>query len=111
MPPATPQHLPPSWTKQDTIDYLAENPLPVDFEWFHRDKGPDGKPKLAVVMPKYSLHGGYGKWLHDTPYFPGLFELIHDLLFHAGAGLPDIETITRQLVAIRTERLGQGDLF
>jgi hypothetical protein len=23
---------------------------------------------------------GYGKWLRETPYFPGLFELCHDLL-------------------------------
>lgn len=91
--------------------YLDENPTPVDFEWFHRDKGPGGKPVLAVVRPKYAIKGGFGKWLHDTPYFPGLFELIHDLLFHCGATLPDIETLVAQLEAIKAERLGQIELF
>ena len=91
--------------------YLTDNPLPVDFQWFHRNKDPNGKPLMAAVKPIYSISGGYGKWLHDTPYFPGLFELIHDLLFHSGSTLPDIDTLTAQLAAIKAERIGQADLF
>lgn len=111
MPKDTPTPLPPSWTHADTEAYLDENPLPVDFQWFHRNKDAHGNPLLATVKPTYAIHGGYGKWLHDTPYFPGLFELIHDLLFHSGATVPDIETLTAQLERIKAERTGQGSLF
>ncbi len=109
--PAPPAPLPPSWTHADTMAYLDDNALPVDFQWFHKNKSPDGKPLLAVVLPKYRISGGFGKWLHDTPYFPGLFELIHDLLFHSGAILPSIEAITADLTRIKAERVGQTELF
>ncbi len=92
--------------------YLAANPLPADFAWFHRDGLPTDPTKgLRPVLPSYRIHAGYGKWLHDTPYFPGLFELIHDLLFHSGSTLPDTITLTGQLDAIKRERLGQQELF
>jgi hypothetical protein len=103
--------LPPSWTVVDTMDYLSANPLPVDFLWIHRDKTRDGKTRLAVVKPTYAIRDGYGKWLHDTPYFPCLFELIHDLLFHSGDRLPGIDEITAMLERIKAGRLGQLEFF
>lgn len=102
--------VPPSWTHQDTMDYLTANPLPVSFFWIHRDPGEDGKPKLESTKNQYAIKGGYGKWLHDTPYFPGLFELIHDLLFHSGPRLPDIEELVNMLERIKRDRMGQGTL-
>lgn len=86
------------WTKDDTADYLAANPLPVDFRWKHRDG------TLQVVHPSYRTSGGYGKWLRETPYFPGLFEEIHDVIVEAGARLPDIDEIARLLTAERELR-------
>lgn len=103
----TMHELPPqisAWTKADTIEYLATNPLPIGFRWRHRDG------QLAEVRPKYSVES-YGKWLHDTPYFQGLFELVHELIVAAGAKLPDIDTIAQQLEQIRREREGQQKLF
>jgi hypothetical protein len=96
------------WTHRDTMDYLTANPLPVDFVWRHRDDPPSAKANKPV-HPKYVVEH-YGKWLHDTPYFPGLFELIHDILFHAPT-LPSTAGLVEQLVAIRREREGQQTLF
>ena len=106
-----PDPTPSAWLDTDTMAYLDMNPLPVDFQWFHRNKDKAGKPLLVVVKPTYHIRDGYGKWLHDTPYFPGLFELIHDLLFHSGAQLPGITTLTATLERIKAERIGQADLF
>lgn len=92
------------WTQEDTIDYLRLNPLPADFIWKNRTG------QNAAVKPSYNV-ANYGKWLHETPYFPGLFELIHDLLFSAGSRLPSITTLTDQLARIRRERDGQLKLF
>lgn len=78
--------------------------------WIHRDTSKDGTPRLDYAKPKYAIHDGYGKWLHDTPYFPGLFELIHDLLFHSGDTLPDIEALCATLETIKRGRLGQLSL-
>lgn len=99
-----PDHKPLSWTHADTIEYLRTNPLPADFVWRHHDG------ENAEVKPTYSIKN-YGKWLAETPYFPGLFELIHDLLFSAGSKLPDTATLVAQLTAIRKEREGQLKLF
>lgn len=68
------------WTPDDTEAWLSENPLPVDFKWPHRDRSPTGEPNLQLVLPSYRLHKGYGFWLRTTPYFPGLFEEIHEIL-------------------------------
>lgn len=95
---------PSQWTKADTMDYLSANPLPKDFVWRHRDGS------LAPVHPKYAVQN-YGKWLHDTPYFQGLFEDVHSLVMSAGSLLPAIETIASQLNAIRKDREGQMKLF
>ena len=74
--------LPPPWTKDDTVDYLNRYPLPTSFPW----PGKDGK--LITVSPSYTIKHGYGKWLHDTPYYPGLFDAIHDTLVAFGEALP-----------------------
>lgn len=101
-----------AWTKADTMEYLARNPLPTDFRWRRgnfKDEAFDTLP-LVAVQPTYAV-ADYGKWLHDTPYFQGLFELVHELIIAAGAKLPDIADLTRQLEAIRREREGQQKLF
>lgn len=102
---------PSEWTKHDTMAYLTANPLPTDFAWRRSDgrKDADGRGALAAVQPTYAV-ADYGKWLHDTPYYQGLFELIHDLLFIA-ARLPEIHDLAAQLTTIRLEREGQQKLF
>jgi hypothetical protein len=92
-----------TWTHADTIEYLRLNPLPPDFLWRHRDG------KLAEVKPSYSVQN-FGKWLKETPYFPGLFELIHSILLPSPR-LPAIATLTAELLKIRKEREGQLSLF
>lgn len=76
------------WTADDTQQWLSENALPEDFLWPHRDPK-DGKPNLQPVLPNYRLTKGYGFWLRTTPYFPGLFEEIHQVLLGMGAKLPE----------------------
>lgn len=102
-----PKEIPASlrpWTKADTMDYLSANPLPTDFKWRRRDG------ELVSPQPTYAI-SNYGKWLHDTPYFQGLFELVHELVLAAGSTLPDVETLVAQLDRIRKEREGQMNLF
>lgn len=70
------------WTRDATMRYLNARPLPRTFMWPHRDAD-DNKDR-----PVWPVHGsviGYGKWLREVPYFPGLFELVHDVL----AAAPD----------------------
>lgn len=62
------------WTRDHTMLYLNSNPLPLSFKWTHRDGGE------RPVQPSHRSVTGYGKWLRETPYFQGLFELIHDIL-------------------------------
>lgn len=63
------------WTQSDTREWLTAFPLPVEFRWVDRDD-----VERAVLPSHRTLKGGYGKWLHETPYFPGLFELCHGIL-------------------------------
>ncbi len=65
------------WETKDTVDYLTVNPLPPDFLWT------DDTGAARPVYPSHKSVTGYGKWLKETPYFPGLFELIHKILVHA----------------------------
>lgn len=58
--------------------FLNEIPLSPEFTWPHRDTGSD-----EPVKPSHGMVTGYGKWLRETPYFQGLFELCHDLLEEA----------------------------
>lgn len=101
---------PPSWTHDDTEAWLTENPLPVHFRWPHRDALANGEENLMAPLPKYNLEN-YGKWLHETPYFPGLFEEIHAVLLQMGAELPDsAEDLARRLDERRRAR-GRQDKF
>lgn len=90
----------PAWSLDDTQHYLTANPLPSDFRWPHRDL-PAADPQ--PVHPKNRVHYGYGKWLRDTPYFPGLFERIHGIIVAAGETLPDPDQIAAEL----TRRYGK----
>ena len=67
------------WSHADTRRYLDEFPLPVDFLWPHSGGGE------RPVMPTHRQVTGYGKWLQETPYFQGLFEIIHLILARADA--------------------------
>lgn len=96
---------PVEWTKEHTQDYLAANPLPADFVWEHRDGG-----ERPVVPSHTNVKGGYGKWLRETPYFQGLFELIHDVLLHAEV-LRGPEWLADELRAIKAMRGRQENLF
>jgi hypothetical protein len=98
-------NLPAAWSSDDTMHALTAHPLPESFTWTHRDGGEH------PVQPAHSrLKGGYGKWLRETPYFPGLFEEIHAILVR----LPDDQPITAQAIAdelharrrLRGEQLG-----
>jgi hypothetical protein len=67
-----------NWTGDATMRYLNAFPLPRTFTWPHRDDGKD-----RSVAPAHGTVTAYGKWLRETPYFPGLFELAHDILASA----------------------------
>lgn len=70
-----------AWSRDDSMRYLNQVPLPAWFRWHHRD---DADPKSTrVARPVHSAVTGYGKWLRETPYFPGLFELVHEVLVKA----------------------------
>lgn len=68
------------WSQADTRAFLTKFPLPSEFTWPNRD----GIEK--PVLPSYRITGGYGKWLHETPNFPGLFELVHGIIARAPFG-------------------------
>lgn len=91
------------WTREDTRDYLAMYPLPSGFVWPHRDGG------KRPVQPVYQVSGGYGKWLWETPYFPGLFELIHRELVNAPE-LPTSDGLVDLLNQILATREAQQEL-
>lgn len=69
----------PPWDDIASEGWLTEYPLPIEFTW------PDRYGHERRVLPTYKLKGGYGKWLAETPYFPGLFELCHRILARAPA--------------------------
>lgn len=83
------------WSPIQTEGWLTEYPLPPSFTW------PDRYGQVRPVLPKYALKGGYGKWLHETPYFPGLFEQIHDIL----AAAPDDQPLSPEWLAAELEKL------
>jgi len=94
------------WTADDTATYLKEFPLPSDFVWSHRD----GQRRPVVPTHSY-LRGGYGKWLRETPYFPGLFELVHEILVRSGEDLPTPEELAGKLNEIERLRGEQQELL
>lgn len=62
------------WSQADTEEWLSRYPLPVDFLW------PDCRGIARAVLPSNRLSKGYGFWLRTTPYFPELFEEIHQII-------------------------------
>jgi len=91
MNPASPH----TWTGDATMRFLNACPLPRTFTWPHRDDGKD-----RPVTPAHGTVTAYGKWLRETPYFPGLFELAHDLLAAAPDEF-DAEWLPIELARIR----------
>lgn len=87
--------------------FLSACPLPASFTWPHRDGGE------RVVMPSHStLKGGYGKWLRETPYFPGLFEDVHLVLALYPSDVEITpEGVAKKLVELRRARGSQASLF
>lgn len=84
-----------TWDQDCTMRYLNQEPLPPDFTWPHRDGGE------RTVWPVHTAVIGYGKWLRETPYFPGLFELIHEIADRATDELPDGPALAAQLNDLR----------
>lgn len=89
------------WSKHDTQAFLQANPLPRGFKWPHRDHQLDPDGGLRAVQPSQASVENYGKWLRETPYFPGLFELVHDILA-AAPDLGDADWLAAELVKRRT---------
>ncbi len=108
----TMEPMPTVWTADDTEKWLAQNALPEDFLWPHRDPLPDGNDNLQPVLPNYRLSKGYGFWLRTTPYFPGLFEEAHAVLLGMGAQLPEDGADLAQRLTARLKLRGkQTTLF
>lgn len=78
----------------DTRTYLDANPLPINFDW------PDDEGRPRPVRPRHTSVTSYGKWLEETPYFPGLFEEIHSILLHARE-LGDADWLAAELLRRR----------
>lgn len=95
------------WTKDHTQEYLDWNPLPVGFKWPHRDFRDQADGGLRDVQPSHKQVTGYGKWLRETPYFPGLFEVAHRILAEA-PDLGDAEWLAAELTTRRPRRVPLG---
>jgi len=85
------------WTRDHTMRFLNANPLPQGFRWKHRDY-PDGPER--PVQPSHKTITAYGKWLRETPYFQGLFELVHATLCHS-VDLGDAEWLAEEVMKRR----------
>lgn len=85
------------WTLDATMRCLNEHPLPATVQWPHRDDGKD-----HAVRPSHGAVTGYGKWLRETPYFPGLFELVYELLKDAPDEF-DAEWLPAELARVRAK--------
>ena len=108
------EHWPTGWTADDTERFLSQHPLPTEFRW-ERTQKRDGQRVIIPdqpVMPEYRIHKGYGFWLRTTPYFPGLFEEIHDILarWPGDEVLPSPERIGELLRERHAARGAQADL-
>ncbi len=100
-----------AWSKGDSVEWINVHATPLfadHLRWPDRDK------KTRRVEPAHGhLKGGYGKWLAETPHFPGLFELIHGLVLNwqGGAKVPTGAEVLAELERIWKEREGQGRLL
>ena len=90
------------WTKDDTERWLGDFPLPADFLW-------NG---LKVQPTHRVLKGGYGKWLRETPYHPGLFDLAHEILAEVSVGqpMPSLHELVRKITERAARPRGQTEL-
>lgn len=61
------------WTDAATVSWLNMHPLPASFRW-------SVNGQLVPVRPVHMLMTGFGTWLRETPYFPGLYEACHGVL-------------------------------
>jgi hypothetical protein len=98
------------WSKDDTQAYLKANPLPREFKWPHRDHRADPDGGMRYVQPSHASVENYGKWLRETPYFPGLFELVHEVL-SAASDLGDADWLATELIARRSKTPSSEPLF
>lgn len=110
--------MPQDWTDDDVMRYLDDWPLPADFTWTRVDIAKDTKEKIltpdTAVRPKH--HGvAYGKWLRETPYFPGLFERVRDVIraipIGVGAKMPTPEELADLVRRPPEEKSTQPTLF
>jgi hypothetical protein len=101
--------MPAGWTLDDTEAFLKRYALPTDFRWDRTVKR-DGHKVIVPdqpVLPDYQLSKGYGFWLRTTPYFPGLFEEVHDILLRwpDDEAMPDPDQLAERL---RTRKAARG---
>jgi hypothetical protein len=94
--------MPADWTDEDVMRWLDDFPLPADFTWTRVDRTKDTKEKIETPnTPVRPAHHGvaYGKWLRETPYFPGLFERARDIIraIPEGKTLPTAEQLAEML--------------
>lgn len=95
-----------AWSRDDTMHYLNANPLPASFRWRHRDD-PPGTDR--PVVPSHRSVTGYGKWLRETPYFQGLFEVAHACL-EAAPEVGDADWLATQIRAVDRAKPRQDSL-
>ena len=75
--------MPADWTDDDVMRWLDDFPLPADFTATRVDRVKDSDEKIFTPnTPVRPAHHGikFGKWLRETPYFPGMFEQIRDII-------------------------------
>lgn len=96
--------MPAPWSADDTEEFLNIEPLPAGFKWrLTKTSARAPRGELVDVVPAHR-DLAYGKWLRETPYFQGLFELVHQVVVEAGEKLPSGEEIATRLTALRLER-------
>ncbi len=97
-------NVPAPWSADDTEELLNIEPLPAGFKWrLTKTSSRAMRGELVDVQPAHR-DLAFGKWLRETPYFQGLFELAHQVVVEAGAKLPSGEEIAARLTALRLER-------
>lgn len=108
------------WTDDDVVRYLNDYPLPADFRWTRVDRHRTTREKTltpdTLVYPSHrgvAERGTYGKWLRETPYFPGLFEKVRDIIIAIpdDAPLPTPEEIAARLHELEATQLPPDNLF
>jgi hypothetical protein len=82
-----------TWTEAATIVWLNKHPLP-EIRWYTLPVRPVHRPLL-----------GYGTWLFNTPYFPGLFEACRSILADwRGRETGDGAELVARLISMKFER-------